>query len=234
MPGNDDEGWRLLFRVGAICAFVVVVLVPIQVVFYFVWPPVFDAPALFETFEQNWFRGLESLDIFMLLDSVISVPIYLAIGVALWPAERSLVLLAVVAAIAAAPAYFSSNASLELSDLARQYTVASDPEIRTQLLAAGRYAVAHFQGTGFATYYVLGGIATVLIALAMLRTNVFGRPTGWVGIATGVTMLVPPGPATGQAGIVLSLASLAPLVVWLALTGRRLWRQSDTHLVVPR
>lgn len=233
MPGYSDGGWWLLIRVGAICAFVVVALIPIQVVLYVVWPPVFDAPALFETFEQNWFRGLESLDIFLLIDSVISVPIYLAIGAALWPAERSLVLLAVVAAIAGASAYFSSNASLELFDLARQYAVASDPEIRIQLLAAGRYAVAHFQGTGFATYYVLGGIATVLIALAMLRTTVFGRATGWIGIATGVTMLVPPVPATGQAGIALSLASLAPLVVWLVLTGGRLWRRSDTEVVAP-
>jgi hypothetical protein len=220
---HASNGWGLLFRTGALGAFAIVLMVPIQIVFYVIWPPSFDVTAVYATFEQNWFRGLESLDILLLLDSVFNLPFFLALAVALWPQERSLAVLAVAAVLTGTAAYFNANTSLELFDLSRQFAASDDTQTRSEFLAAGRFALAHFQGTGFAVYYLLGGAATLLASVAMLRGRLFGRVTGSVGGIAGLTMLVPPLPATGQLGLILSLLSLVPLLVWLVLAGRRLW-----------
>lgn len=222
----DTQGydWRLLYRIGAIAAAGVVLMIPIQIAFFMVWPPILEVEWAFATFAGNWFRGLESFDLLLLLDAILNIPVFLALGVALWAVNRSLVLLAVVLMIAGTAAYFGANTSFELWDLASQYAAATDPETRNQLFAAGRFALANFQGTGFATYYMLGGVETLLISWVMLRGGPFGPFAGWVGVVAGLTMLVPPLPPTGQVGLVLSLASLVPLIVWLVLVGRGLWK----------
>ncbi len=224
MASTDSNDWGLLYRAGAVGAFAVVLMIPIQIAFYLVWPPVLEVEAIFAVFAQNWFRGLESLDLLLIVDTVFNMLAFLAVGVALWRTSKSLVLIALALMVAGSAAYFSANTSFEIMDLAGQHAAATDAETRSQLLAAGRFALANFQGTAFSIYYVLGGVETLLVSLAMLRGQVFSRLTGWLGMIAGVAMLVPPIPATGQAGIVLSLASLVPLIVWLALVGRQLWR----------
>lgn len=225
------DGWGLLLRAGAVGAFGIVLMVPIQIVFFVIWPPSFEVAAVYATFEQNWLRGLETLDLLLLLDSILNLPVFLALAVVLWPQQRSLALLAVGAVLSGTAAYFNANTSLELLDLARQYAASSDAQVRSELLAAGRFALAHFQGTGFAVYYLLGAAATLMVSVAMLQGSIFRRMTGWIGVVAGLTMLVPPVPATGQFGLVFSLLSLVPLVVWLALVGWRLWSLSGPRAV---
>lgn len=223
MASSNSNEWGLLYRAGAISAFGVVAMIPIQIAFYLVWPPVLEVEAMFAVFAENWLRGLESLDVLLVLDTVLNMLAFLALGVALWRTSRSLVLIALVLMVAGSAAYFSANTSFEIMDLAGQYAAAADPETRNQALAAGRFAMANFQGTAFAVYYFLGGVETLLMSWVMLRGRLFGRFAGWLGVIAGVAMLVPPLPATGQVGIALSLASLVPLIVWLVLVGRRLW-----------
>ena len=223
MAETRGDDWRLLYRIGALGAAGVVLMIPIQIAFFIVWPPLLEVEWAFATFAGNWFRGLESFDLLLLLDAILNIPVLLALGVALWTVNRSLVLLAMVLMTAGTAAYFGANTSFELWDLATQHAAATDSETRSQLLAAGRFALANFQGTGFAVYYLLGGVQTLLVSWVMLWGGPFGRLTGWVGVVAGLTMLVPPLPATGQLGLVLSLASLVPLIVWLVMVSRRLW-----------
>jgi hypothetical protein len=227
MAQTRTDDWRPLFRIGALGAAGIVLLIPIQILFFVVWPPQLEVEWAFAIFTTNWFRGLESFDLLLLLDAILNVPVFLALGMALWNVNRSFVLLALTLMTAGTAAYFGANTSFELWDLATQHAAATDPETREQLSAAGRFALATFQGTGFAVYYVLAGLETLLVSSVMLRGGQFGRVTGWIGVAAGLTMLVPPLPATGQFGLVLSLASLAPLIVWLVLVARRLWLLGD-------
>ena len=226
MAQDNENEWQLLTRAGAVGAFGVVAMIPIQIVFFIVSPPTFEVTAAYATFDRDWLLGLESFDVLLVVDSILSLVFFLALTVVLWR-QQSLALLAIVAVIAGTASYFSANTSFELFDLAKQYAATNEGEVRSQLLAAGRFALAHFQGTGFVVYYLLGAIATIAVSAAMLRGAVFGRATGWIGVIAGVTMLVPPIPATGQAGLVASLFSLVPLVGWLALAGWRLWHLSD-------
>lgn len=76
------------------------------------------------------------------------------------------------------------------------------------------------QRHGIQRWLFLSGVAMLLISAVILRGNVFSRATGVAGLMAGVTGLVPA--SFGALGFVLSFASLLPLVVWLALIGRRL------------
>lgn len=78
-------------------------------------------------------------------------------------------------------------------------------------MAAGEVLLASWRGTAFLTYYVLNGIALLLVAIALLRTKALGRAPGWWALASGVLMLVPS--TFGLIGLVMSVLSLLPWCV---------------------
>lgn len=221
MLDNDDD-WKRLYRAGAITALTAFVMLPMQIACYVVWPPTLTIEPLFAVLTDNWVRGLVGLDVFMLLDSALNLIIFAALAVALWRTNRPVVLIASVFVVVATAAHFSSSTAFELLDLARQYTATTDPEVKRQLLAAGRFALAAFQGTGFDIYYVMSGIMIISFGWVMLRSPDFGRLPGWLAIVSGGLMLVPA--TAGQVGTYLSLASLLPWFVLLFVLWRRLWR----------
>ncbi len=111
--------------------------------------------------------------------------------------------------------------------LSNQYAAATTDAERSYLLAAGRATLAIWQGTAYDVGYILGGAATLIIAVVMLRSAVFGKVTGYVGLVVGVMMLVPA--TAGAIGIVLSLMSLLSTAIWEILVARRLF-----ELAAPR
>ena len=71
-------------------------------------------------------------------------------------------------------------------------------------------------------YYELNAIATLIISVVMLRSTIFSRVTAYVGILTGILMLVPS--IAGTLGLLLALMSLAPFAIWCILIARRLFQ----------
>ena len=90
------------------------------------------------------------------------------------------------------------------------------------LLAAGQALMATSIGTGFNVGYVFGAASTLLISAVMLRSGVFSKVTAYVGLAMGALMVIPA--TVGTLGLMLSLFSLIPTVVWLIMVGRRLFQ----------
>ena len=103
--------------------------------------------------------------------------------------------------------------------LSQQYAMANSDAERAALVAAGQTLLTTYNGTAFSVGYVLSGLAMLLVSAVMLRGAVFSRLTGLAGVVAGATGLVPA--SFGTLGFVLSFVSLLPLVVWLALIGRR-------------
>ena len=89
-------------------------------------------------------------------------------------------------------------------------------------LAAGQAILAIFQGSAFNVSYELIAVSGLILAVAMLQSHTFGRRTAYVGIVFYALSLVPA--SAGTVGLVFSLASLVPMVVWLILVARRLWQ----------
>lgn len=94
MDVNDSQ-WRPLLRVAGVAALVVVGLTLFQIVVFVVWPPPDFHPtsaaavAWFTLFETNPIIALLSLDLLMIVDSVLLLFVVLALYVTLRRAGES-------------------------------------------------------------------------------------------------------------------------------------------------
>ena len=219
--------WAPLYRVGAIAAIAMTILMLAQMAVFFRAPPPSFYPnheaalAWFALFETQPWLALLHLDGFLLVDYVLVLLLFLALFVALRGARPVTSLIAVVLCMVGSAVYFASNPAFTMLALADQYAAATSDAARSELLAAGQTALAVYHGTPFDVAYVLSAIAGVLMCAAMLRSGIFDRKTAYVGLVMYGMNLVPA--TAGTLGLVLSIASLLPLAVWLVLVARRLW-----------
>src|SRR5512140_1107226 len=209
-----DNRWGTLYRLGAAAAVGLLVFVTT--------PPPDTVTGWFALFHRNALLGLLDMDLLLIVDQVLIAVMFLAVCVALRRANPSWIAIALLLAVAALAAYLASNPALEMLALSRQYAVATTDAGRTVALAAGQAMVAQWTGSAFSVGYVLGALAFLIAASVMLRSNVFGRMTAWVGLVFGVASLVPA--SAGTVGIVFSLVSLVPMWLWLILVARQLLR----------
>jgi hypothetical protein len=198
-----------------------VALIPVQVAVWLAWPPPGTVEGIFARFERNWVLGLLGLDLLYLLTVVLTVPLLLALGAALHRIAPSAVVLALALGLVAAPTYLASNPAVEMLNLSSRHAAATTDAQRAQFLAAGEALLATYTGTAFAVYYVLSGLALLLLAAVMRRSADFGKATAYAGVLSGVLMLVPS--TAGTVGLICSLASLVPWAVFSLLAARRLF-----------
>lgn len=89
---KSDTDWRLLYRAGGVAALITAVLIPLQIIVFIAWPPSLEGSVTdwFRLFQDNWLLGLLSLDLLLLVDYILLVPIVLALYVALRQISASL------------------------------------------------------------------------------------------------------------------------------------------------
>lgn len=215
------DGWGSLYRAGAWSAIAMLVLIPIQLAVFIIWPLPTTVTEWFVLFQANPIAGLLDMDLLLIVDWILTVCIVVAFAIASSERERGLLVLAVTLEILAAAAYFASTGAFEMLSLAGRYDGASETE-RAALVAAGEMVLASWTGTAYIVSTVASGIAILLLSIAMLRSAVVGRLIPWFGIAMGVTAVVPPN--AGTFGLVASLVYLVPFVGWLFLSAGALRR----------
>jgi hypothetical protein len=215
---EDLTEWRGLLRAGGWALLVSIALIPVQLLGFAFWPPPKTIAEAFALFDKSTVQGLLGLDLLYLVTNLLILPAYLALTVVLWRASRSAAALGLLLASVGMAALAASNRSLELMSFAEAHTRAGlswSPE-----LGAATAAMATWKGSGFVTYYLLNAIALFLFSGSMLRSEHFGRATARLGLVAAFFMLVPS--TFGSVGLVFSLASLVPWIVFGIITGRRL------------
>jgi hypothetical protein len=222
--GPPRTQWGVLYALGGAAAIAVVALVPVGAAVYFIWPPPTTAVGYFTIFHENPLIGLLNQDLLLIVDQVLMIVVTLALYVALRRSSESIMAIALVLAVTGAVLFIASNTAFNMLGLSAQYAAATTDQQRSSLEAAGVATLAGYQGTTFVMGYLLTGVADLVMAVVMLRSVAFGKLTAYVGIVYGVTALVPPIPATGSIGLVVSFVSLLPMVVWLVLVARALFR----------
>lgn len=216
---DDATGWRPLYWVSAIAALLAVLLTALAVFVFMVWQPPSAIDAWFNLLQRNGLIGLLDLDLVMVAGAVLMIPISLALYVTLRNKSQALTALALALSLVGNGVMLSVNPAFSMMTLSNGYTHATSEAQRAAFLAAGQAVMANWTGTAFVVGYVLGGIGTLLFAAVMLRSTAFTKLTAYVGLATGLLMLVPA--SAGTFGLWVSLISLAPTVVWLTLLGMR-------------
>lgn len=152
------------------------------------------------------------------MNSILLIPIYLALWIALKSTHQSMALTALNLGLVGTAAYFSSNTAFEILQLNEHYTIATTPAQQSILLAAGQALLVKYEGTAFIVYYILNAIALILFATAMRHSRVFSKNTAYIGICAGVLMLLPS--TFGTIGLIFAFASLFPWILFSILIAR--------------
>jgi len=207
---------------GGVTALAVLVLIPIQMAVFFIWPPPSSVIGWFALFQDNALVGLLDMDLLLMVDYLLLIGVFSALWASLRRANESLMAIAFILQIVATASYLASTVAFEMLSLSNQYATATTDAERSLFLAAGQAMLVTWQGTAFDISYVLSALAVLIVSAVMLRSHLFNKVTGYTGLSAGVLMLVPP--TAGMIGVVFSLLSLGPLAVWLTLIARRLLR----------
>lgn len=219
-PGEDR--WRVLFRSGAGAAVISALLIPVQIAVFLASNPPLDGTAVdwFDLLADDRLVGLIDLDLLLVADNVLLIPILLALFVVLRRAQASVMLLAAAFGLTSVVMYIATNPAVEMASLADAYADAATAAERASALAAAETLLATWQGTAFHTAYLLGSIAGIAIGAVMLRSGRFGRPTAYLmilGNAIGLGLYLP------AVGVYVSIFSVLFLEAWYVLVARRLF-----------
>jgi len=225
--GIANSSWSWLYKVGATAALIVVAFIPVQIILFLAWPPPGFQPTSsnvigwFTLFNKHALVRLLQLDLLLVVDQILGVPIILALYVALRRASESVMAIATALGLVGVSAYLSSNTAFAMLFLSQQYATATTEAQRSQFVAAGQAMLATYAGTAFQVNYVVGSAVLVMTAVVMLRSKLFSKATAYVGILASVIGL---GLYVPRIGIFLSVASVPFLAVWNVLIARRLFQ----------
>lgn len=221
-PGKPQiSRWDTLYRIGAVCAVISILVFIVQIIVFLRWPPPNDVLGLFRLLREHEFIGLLSLDLLIVVDELFAIPIFLALYVALREVDASLMLIATALVMLSVVGFVVSRPPFEMLRLSQQYGTATTDAQRASLQAAGEAMLAVYSGTSAQTAYVIGSLAMVMVGVAMLRSAAFGRVAGSIGIVSGVVGL---GLYIPKVGLALSVASVFGMMAWNVLIARGLFR----------
>jgi hypothetical protein len=185
---RHETAWDSLYRAGAICAALTVVLYLAALALYGVAVPPTnaDGAAMLDFVVDN--RSLYILkQVLWILPGAFLMVTFMALTVALFPLDRSNALIAgVIGVLSWAGAFVwpaTGDGSLVLVMLADRYADASTDTERASLSSAAESLIA-FNDVP-APLGVLQTMGVLLISLVMLR-GVFSKGIAWTGIVTGV------------------------------------------------
>ena len=222
MNPSIDARWRGLMLAAGAGALLTALCIPLQVATFIAFPPPtsHSVEAWFGLFNETPVLGLLSLDLLMMVEQVLVVPIVLGTWLLVHRASESTALLGTAAWLMGALLLLGSNTGFEMLALARGYAAAGAADQAPYLGAAQAMLATYWDmGTGFVFGYALSSVGGILVGVAMLRARVLGRAAGWllvVGSIVGTGIFVP------GIGVALALTSVLLLWAWYLLIARRL------------
>ena len=216
-----EPTWRWLYKLGSVAALASVLIIPITVAVYILWPPAGSVIGHFEQFQRNWLVGLLGMDLLYLLTNIVLIPTWLALYVALRRANASLMALALTLGLVGTVALITARPILEMQALSARYAAATTAAQQATYLAAGEALLAIYHGTAFNTHYLLGTIALLIVSVVMINSESFGRRIAYLGIAANLITL---GFYLPVIGIYISIFSVLFYWIWYLLIARHLWR----------
>lgn len=220
--GIAEPEWQPLYRAGAIAALVSIAVIVAAIIVFLLWPPPATVQGHFELLQRNPLVGVLDLDFLMMTSYVVLGVFYLALYISLRRANPIVMAIALLTSLGSLLLYLTTNPAFGMLELSSRYASATTDAQRTALLGAGEAVFANSVGSTFDVSYVLGGVGMLLVTYVMWRSALYGKAIVWAGLVMGALMLVPA--TVGTFGLYLSLLSLVPTMIFLALAARRLFQ----------
>jgi hypothetical protein len=216
---SEDDRWQWLYKISCVAALISVVLIPISIVAYFVWPTFPDD--ILAVIQEDRLAGLMGLDFLYLLSSFSAIPLFLVLYVTLKRVDESFSAIALALGFVGLLSLVLSRPILEMFAISDQYAAATTDAQRAIYQAAGEAVLALFHGTAFNVHYILGSASLLISSFLMLRSDIFGKSTAYVGIVTNIVVF---GFYVPQIGVYISLLSVVGYLIWYILIARRLFQ----------
>jgi hypothetical protein len=182
----------------------------------------------FDMLGQDRIAGLLRLDVLAVLVMPLYYVLFLSLYMALRKPATALVTLATLLVFAGLTLFLATPSAFAWLPLSDRFAASSDPQVRTQLIAAGEAILASdmWHGSGALVGGMLLQTGTLLISIAMLSSRGFGRLTAWVGIVThGLDLLhIPLELLFPGMGNPLMFVAGPLYLLWFPLIARALWR----------
>jgi hypothetical protein len=184
---TSNKPWKALYRVAGVTA-ILIILAGLTDALTSLGVEARDNSIIsviewFTLFQTNRFAAFSRLGVINITTISLCIPIYLAFARAFWQARPARALLASALFFCGTAVYLSGNTVFALFALSQQYATAAEAH-KPLLEAAGRALLA--QGADLTPGTFVGlmftQVAGLLITSLMLRGEVFGKWTGWLGL----------------------------------------------------
>jgi hypothetical protein len=212
-----DSRWRSLYRIGAVVAVISVVVIPLSITAFSVWP--LWPNNILDLIQQDWLAGLMGLDFGYLVSNVFAIPFFLVLYVTLKEVDEGWALLALAIGLIGLVCLVPARPIPEMFALSDQYAAATTEAERAGYLVAGEAMLTHFHGMAYHAHYILGSASLLISSFLMLRSQTFSRTTAYVGIVTNIIVF---GLYVPAVGVWISMLSVVGYLIWYILIARRL------------
>ena len=209
--------WRSLYQIGAVAAVLSVVVIPLSIIAFFVWPLWPDN--ILDLIQQDWLAGLMGLDFGYLFSNVFAIPFFLVLYVTLKEVDEGWALIALALGLLGLVCLVPSRPIPEIFALSDRYAAATTEAERAAYLVAGESMLTHFHGMAYHAHYILGSASLLISSFLMLRSKVFSRAIAHVGILTNIVVF---GLYVPVVGVWISMLSVMGYLIWYILIARRL------------
>jgi len=187
---SHDSHWKDLYTLGWIVSIVLAIIPIVAVIAYFIWPyapGVLTTAEIFEMVQSDPVGALMALDFFVLLGGLVSIILLLALYAALKEVHEAYALIALILGLVSVAAIVAGRPIAEIFTLSNQYAAVAETE-QGYYLAAGEALIPTFHGTAWMVYAAGMAISYLITSYLMLRSDIFSRPTAYVGFATNITI----------------------------------------------
>ncbi|MEZ4519628.1 MAG: DUF4386 family protein [Chloroflexota bacterium] len=212
--------WSTLYRISAVAVGLALLVIPISIGAYFLWPPPETVLGHFAQYQESRLAGAVGMDLLYLLPNILLIPTWLAFYVALKRTNISLIALSVVSGLIATIMLIPTRPIVEMARLSDLYTTGTAAQ-QTAALGAGEALLAIYGGTAYNVHYILGSLALIVICYVMLQSDVFSHRIAYVGLAANIITL---GFYIPVVGVYISIFSVLFYFVWYVMMARRFWQ----------
>jgi len=237
---TDYAPQRRLYQVGAVAALIAAVVfrrnMGAEMTMFFGAAPN-TAAGWFTLLQTNSLLGIISLNFFDIIDYTLVGIMFVALYAALRRTNKLYAGIAASLSMVGILVYVVSDTSFTIASLSSQYASALTAEQKSALLMSAQAVLtkgapgAGYQGVGGLISLVLIAAAGLLISSVMLRSKIFNRTTGYIGILAGVLDLaylsalkfLPASSFDLWSSVFLGGAGLL-LMIWHLLIGMKLYQ----------
>jgi hypothetical protein len=211
--------WRSLYRMGAVAALLSLLIIPLSVLTFFIWPLFPDN--ILDVIQESWLAGIMSLDAGYLAGNLFVLPFFLVLYVTLREVDEGWALVALVLGLMGLLCLPIARPIPEMFAISEKYAAASTEAERAIYQATGHGMLSHFHGMAYHTHYILGSLSLLISSVLMLRSTMYGKALAWVGVVTNVVVF---GLYVPVVGTYISMFSVLGYVIWCVMLGLRLYR----------